>query len=119
MPCLSPEKRARICTLLDEGYSTRSIAAHEGVSNVTVWKMGKYKDDDHGYKDLPHPGHPRLFTERAERRIVRLITSSKYNTVVEVQAHLRTKENLHVSVNTVCCTLQRNSLSARVKKKKP
>ena len=119
MPRLSPEKRARICTLLDEGYSTRSIAAREGVSNVTAWKTGKHRDKDRGYKDLPRPGRPRLFTRRAERRIVRLMTSSKCNTVVEVQAHLRTKENLHVSVNTIRHTLQRNGLVARVKKKKP
>ena len=23
---------------------------------MTVWKTGKHKDDDRGYKDLPHPG---------------------------------------------------------------
>ena len=56
MARLCPEKRARICTLLREGYSTLSIASCEGVSNVTVWKTGKHKDDDRGYKDLPHPG---------------------------------------------------------------
>jgi DDE superfamily endonuclease/Transposase len=39
--------------------------------------------------------------------------------VVEIQSHLRTKENLCVSVNTIHRTLQQNSLLARVKKKKP
>ena len=47
------------------------------------------------------------------------MTSGKCNTVVEAQAHLQSKENLHVSVNTICCTLQRNGLLARVKKRKP
>ena len=66
MPHLAPEKRARICVLLDEGYSTRTIATWEGVSHVTAWKISKHKDNNRGYKDLPRPGHPRLFTEHAE-----------------------------------------------------
>jgi transposase len=70
MPHLSPEKQARICTLLDEGYSTRSITAQEGVSNVTAWKTSKHRDKDRGYKDLPRSGRSGLFTKCAEQGIV-------------------------------------------------
>ena len=66
MARLCPEKQARICTLLHEGYSTQSIASCEGVSNVTVWNTSKHKDDDRGYKVLSCPGHPHLLTEHTE-----------------------------------------------------
>ena len=101
MPHLSPEKRARICALLDEGYSTRSIAARERVSNVTVWKTGKHREECHDYKDSPYSGRPRLFTEHAEWRILRLLNSGKLETAVDVQKHLRTEENLDISTNII------------------
>lgn len=119
MPRLSPEKRVRICTLLDEGYSTRSIAIRERVSNGTVWKTGKRRAEGHGYKDLPRSGRPRLFSERTERKILRMIKSGELDNAIEVQKHLLNKENLDVSVDTIRRIFHRNGLVARVKKKKP
>src|SRR3954452_23825175 len=102
MPHLSPEKRAHICTLLEEEHSTWSIAAHERVSNVTVWKTSKCRDQGHGYKDSPYSGRPRLFMEHTEWQILQLLNSSKLETAVDVQKHLRTEENLDISINTIC-----------------
>ena len=99
--------------------STRKIANREKLSNVGVWKIGKRRDIYHTYKDLPRSGRPRLFTEREERKIVRLVKSGKCETATEVQSHLRTEEDLHVSTNTLRRAFRRNDLVARVKRKKP
>jgi len=117
MPYLSPEKRARICALLDMGFSTRSIATRERVSNVTVWKTGKRRHEGHDYKDSPYSGRPRLFTERAEWRTLQLLNSGKLETAVDIQKHFRTEENLDISANTIRQIFQRNGLVARIKKK--
>jgi transposase len=119
MPHLSPEKRARIATLLEEGYSTRQIADREGLSHTAVWKIGKRAEKYHTYRDLPRSGRPRRFTEREERKIVRLVKSGKCETAVDVQSQLRAEEDVNVSTNTLRRIFQRHDLVARVKRKKP
>ena len=49
MPCVSLEKRIRICTLLEEGYSAGSIALREGVVQYTVFYIKKIKNEIGSY----------------------------------------------------------------------
>jgi transposase len=119
MPSIAPEKRARIIALLEEGRSTRSIAFSEGVSQATVWRLCKRKEETSPLKDRPRSGRPRLLGERHERNAVRLLISGKCGTAVEVQRELKSSYGTTISAQTVRRALVRNGLCARVKRKKP
>jgi transposase len=119
MSRLSIEQRARIISCLSSGESTRSIADAEGVSQSAVAKISKRKHLMVNFKDLPRSGRPRIFSERGERQIVRDIVSGSADTAVEVQARLCTSDKIDVSVQSIRRVLQRNGLSARIKRKKP
>ena len=119
MPKVSPLKKARIAALLSTGHSTRDIARREGVSQSTVSRLRHNEGADRGYQDLPRSGRPRLFTDRHERLITRMVTSGKCQTAVDVQSCLREEYNIRVSCNTIRRVLKRNGLVARVKVKKP
>lgn len=115
----SLEKRARICTLLDEGHTIRAIASIENVHNSTVSRIGKRWRETGSYYDRLRCGRPGIFTERNERNIIRHILSGKCHTAVDIQTHLRTEEGVVISAQTIRNVLKRNGLEARVKRKKP
>ena len=62
MVYLSPEKRARIFTLFEEGYPSRYIASKENVSQSTVIRIKQRKDTNGTFKNQPKSGHPRYLT---------------------------------------------------------
>jgi transposase len=119
MPKVSPLKKARIAALLSTGHSTRDIARREGVSNATVSRLRHSDAVDRSYRDLPRSGCPRLFTNRHERLIIRMVTSSKCQGPADVQSCLREEYNIRVSYSTIRRVLKRNGLVARVIVKKP
>src|SRR6266542_3404994 len=118
---LTIEERVRAITLLEEGYSSREVAAklERNIDHTTIlWLNKKYKETGK-VKNKPFPGRPRKLTERDERSIVRKILKRECNTAVDIQKTLRTEGELEVSANTIRRTLQRNRLVSRVKRKKP
>ena len=119
MSKVSLSKKARIHALLSTGLSTRKVAHNEGVSQSTATRLYNLQDTSRNYRDLPRSGRPRLFTERDERRILRLLSSGECETAVDIQRCLKSDYNVNVSADTVRRTLQRNGLVARVKRKKP
>src|SRR5215470_1004352 len=96
---VSTLKKACIATLLSLGHSTRDIARREGVSWSTASRLRHSDAVDRGYQDLPRSGHPRLFTDRHERLITRMVTSGKCQTAVDVQSCLEGEYNIRVSCN--------------------
>lgn len=119
MVYLSPEKRARLCALLEEGYPSRFIASKENVSQSTVIRTKQRKDISGTFKNKPKPGRPRLLTGRNERKVLRLIATGECTNAVAIQKKLKIEEQIEISESTVKRTLRRNGLSARVKRKKP
>lgn len=115
---LTIEQRARIILLLEEGYSTRSIAERESVSQTAVVKTGKRKRETGNLKDRPREGRPVKFTKREERRTVRKITRNECSTAVDIQKELK-KEGKDVSTETVRRVLKKKGLKSKVKCKKP
>lgn len=119
MARLSLGKRTRICTLINEGYSSRYIASKENVNQSSVIRMKKKVEETGSVKDLPKTGRPRIFTGRNERNVVRLITTGECSTAADIQKKLKSDDQIDVSVCTVKRTLHRNGLSSRIKRKKP
>ena len=58
------EKRSRIYTLIQEGYSSREIANRENVDHATVLRIKKRKEETGSFDVAPRPGRPRILTER-------------------------------------------------------
>ena len=119
MVYLSPEKRARIFTLFEEGYPSRYIASKENVSQSTVIRIKQRKDTNGTFKNQPKSGRPRYLTGRNERNVLRLISSGKCTNAVAIQKKLKIEDKIEVSESTVKRTLRRNGLSSRIKCKKP
>jgi transposase len=119
MPRISLTKRSRIYTLRQEGYTVREIAASEQVSLDSVSRIFKKKEETGNFEDKPKPGRPRTLSDRYERNAVRLITSGKCSTAVEVQRRLQTDIGVNLSVESVRRILRRHGLFARIKRKKP
>ena len=61
----------------------------------------KKKDTHDTFKDLPKPGHPRIFTGRDERNIMRLISNDDYPTVASTQKKLKSVDKIEVSTSTI------------------
>ena len=119
MPRLLYEQRVKIITLANEGHPTRYIASRMGVYQSTVVRTLQRMRETGSVKDKPKTGRPRRFSVRTERKVVRLITSNKCSTAIDIQGKLRTEDNIQVSSETIRQTLQRNGLRSRVKKKNP
>ncbi|CAG8678698.1 9705_t:CDS:1, partial [Racocetra persica] len=77
MRAIPISKRTSISTLLEESYSSRTIAFHEKVSYSTVLRIKHLKEQTGCLDVLPRPGHPRILTEHHERRIARLFRSGE------------------------------------------
>ncbi|GBC05935.1 hypothetical protein RclHR1_06510002 [Rhizophagus clarus] len=119
MTHISLEKRTRICTLINEGYSSHYIASKENVDQSSVIRIKQKVEATGSVKDLPKTGHPRIFTSHDERNVVRLITTGECSTAADIQKKLKSDDQIDVSVCTVKRTLHRNGLSSRIKRKKP
>ncbi|CAG8631173.1 17709_t:CDS:1, partial [Cetraspora pellucida] len=113
------DKRSRIYAHYKEGFSSCYIAKKENVSQSSVVRICNKADTTSSVKDLPKCGASRIFTNRDERSIIRLLVSGVCTNAVEIQKHLRIYENIEVSENTVKRALRRNGLSFCVKHKKP
>jgi transposase len=119
MKPISLYKRERIFALLQEGLPSRTVAAREKISHVSVLRIKKLKEKTGGFNVVPRPGRPRILTVRHDRNIARLIKSGECSNAVQVQKKLISDENIIISPNTVRRSLKRQGLVARVKKRKP
>jgi transposase len=117
MDHLSPEQRVRICTLIEEGHSFRSVARMEEIHHTTVSRIFHSYSETGSYQCKSRSGRPRLFCSRGERHIVRLLASNSCQTAVEIQSSLKISHGIHVSADTIRRVLTRNGLTAHIKRK--
>ncbi|CAG8824731.1 3157_t:CDS:1, partial [Cetraspora pellucida] len=113
MKAIPISKRNRISTLLEEGYSSRTIAFREKVSHSTVLRIKNLKKQTGCLDVLPRPGRPRILTTRHERRIAREFRSGTCSTAVQAQKKLTSNEGVRVSTNTIRRALWRQGLESR------
>ena len=112
-----PEATCRtIIQQAKDGMSSRQIGSLHNIHHSTVNRIIKKQPEP---IISPRAGRPRIFSIRAERRLVRKVTSGVCPTAADAQRQLQTEEQLNVSVSTVKRVLRRNGLHGRVRKKKP
>jgi transposase len=114
-----PTLRARIHVLREEGYTYQQIASRENIPLSTVAGICKRTSEAQSYDDKPRSGRPRIFSDYQERKVKSLIISRKFETAVDIQAHLEVQEDTKVSTQTIRNTLQRRGLHSAIKSKKP
>ncbi|CAJ0747662.1 3583_t:CDS:1, partial [Entrophospora sp. SA101] len=119
MKAITLEQRARIYTLIQEGYSSSEIAFCEKISHSTVVRIKQRKEKTGSFDIIPKPGCPRILSEQHDRNICRLIKSGECSNAIQIQKKLISNKNIIVSPNTIRCSLKRQGMVSRVKRKKP
>src|SRR3979490_807488 len=116
MRSLSVDKLNIVISRLNSGQTTRQISSSTGVSIGTISNI--YSKH---CPDLPKSsgGHPVKLSPANICHAVKLITSGKAETAVQVSKVLQTITNKPVTAQTVCRHLRRTGMKAVVKKKKP
>ena len=77
------------------------MAAQKGVNHSTVLRIAKKWRETGSFGDKPKSGRPLLFDDHLERKMVHLISSAEYATVVDIQSQLQTYKKLAVSAPTI------------------
>src|SRR2546430_80845 len=88
------------------------------LSNYRCRNKEKFEETN-SFNNKLKSGRPRILTDRYEQKALRLITSNKCSTAVEVQSILKNDEEIDVSVETIRRVFKRNEFHARAKQKKP
>src|SRR3979490_187964 len=116
MRSLSVDKLNIVISRLNSGQTTRQISSSTGVSIGTISKICSKH-----CPDLPKSsgGHPVKLSPANICHAVKLITSGKAETAVQVSKALQTITNKPVTAQTVCRHLRSTGMKAVVKKKKP
>src|SRR3979490_2601590 len=116
MRSLSVDKLNIVISRLNSGQTTRQISSSTGVSIGTIPKICSKH-----CPDLPKSsgGHPVKHFPANICHTVKLITSGKAETTVQVSKALQTITNKPVTAHTVCRHLRSTGMKAVVQEKKP
>jgi len=116
MKSISKEIQNNILSLLNAGLSSREIERQLCVGHATVDRI-RAKIYPHAKKS--QGGRPPKLSKQDKRQAVRLITSGKADTAVQVTQILQNDFSTKVSSDTVRRALREAGLKAAVKQKKP
>lgn len=116
MKSISQEVRDKIICLIDKGLSSRKIAEQLSVSRSTVDRVRAAARPD---IEKIRPGRPAKLNSTDKRRLVRMVTTNKAETAVQLTQELHETTGTKVSERTVRRALEEAGLKATTKKKKP
>jgi len=116
MKHVSEQIRNNIVSLLDDGLSSRQIAAWLGVGHRTVDRV---RAAIRPSLQKPRAGRPAKLSATDKRFLVRMITSGKVDTAAQLTGELRNTTGMELSSNTVCRALKEAGMKAVAKQKKP
>jgi len=105
-----------IISMLKNGDSCHQIVARLGVGHSTVAEL--HSQITGSLKENPG-GRPSKLSTYDRRKLVRLITTGKADTAIQLKHELQTITNITVSAQTICNALKTEDLVARAKVKKP
>ena len=105
-----------ILSFLDNGLSSRKIAAQLGISRATIDRIHARSRPD---IQKSQGGRPMKLKATDKRRLIRTISSGKVDNAVRLTRELRDVSNIDVSAQTVRRALKEAGLKAATKKKKP
>ena len=124
---LPPAERAIVCTLAQEGYSERSIAAkrqlkkstvHDTIHRVSKRQKRAPLTDITVFENAPRSGRPHVLDERSKRRILRTVQTDKSTREKSAKEHLNDM-NLSCSLETLQNVLYQDGLRRLPPGKKP
>jgi transposase len=110
------ETHNNIVCLLNNGLSSRQIAAQLGVSHTTVLRE-RAKSQTNAHEDKG--GRPAKLTMANKRNLIRNITSGRIDTAVGLARDLKDSIGVEVGPDTVRRALKEAGMKAVTKKKKP
>jgi transposase len=116
MKKISKDTENNIVSLIDNGHSSREIAAQLGISHTTVMReRARLRPNTQKRK----AGRPAKLTIADKRNIVRNLMAGKADTAVQLARNLGDSTKVQISPDTVRCALKEAGMKAVTKKKKP
>jgi transposase len=116
MHALSADQKTHIISLLTSGKSAHEVSTITGHGTGTISRLHRKHCP---YLPRSNGGRPRKLTDRNVQHAVRLISSGKAETAVEVTRALQDVVNGSLSPETTRRYLKQAGMKAVVKKKKP
>jgi transposase len=116
MKSLSPASQTHILFLLDAGHSASHISSTTGFHTSTIFRL---HSKHHPHLAKSTGGHPFKLSPTHIRHAIRLLTSGKVDTAVQVTQQLSTLTNNSISAETVRQHLKKAGLKSAVKQNKP
>lgn len=113
------QRRLKIVTLRDEGFSVKEIAKRTGADRRTVQRVCKRVKDTGNFKEKHRTGRPALLDARKRRIIARILQRIETKNAEAVRKEAKTLHNIDVSRDTISRALKSMGYIARVKFKKP
>ena len=93
----SPILYTHIYTLREEGYTYQQIASKENIPLSIVANICKRISKTQSYENKPKSGWLWIFSDYQECKVKNLIISKKFETTINIQAHLEVQEDIKVS----------------------
>ncbi len=113
------QRRVKIVTLRDEGFSVKEIAERTGADRRTVQRVCKRVKETGTFKEKHRSGRPALLDARKRRIIARILQRIDTKNAEAVRKEAKTHHNIEVSRDTISRALKTMGYIARVKFKKP
>ena len=98
---ISIKQRARICLLIEQGYSTRKVGEIEHVGHLSVARIIKKRRETGSLNNKTKSGHLRIFKGRDKKKVIHLLKSNECKTAIDIQRKLLTDYNMKVSADTI------------------
>lgn len=117
MPTITMEKRSRVETLMERGFSQRGIARTLSVSLCAVQNILKKLREGRGIQNKPKSGRPILLSARTVRSLI--IESKKFPFKTAGELLIDCGLTYIISIDTVKRILRRSDLYGRVSIRKP
>lgn len=116
MRSLSIDTQRTIISMLENGDSCHQIAARLGVGHSTVAELCSQIT---GSLTKNPGGCPVKLSLYDRHKLVRLVTTGKANTAIQLCCEFQNITNTTISTQTICNALKKEDLVARAKVKKP
>jgi hypothetical protein len=116
MKALTPATITNILSLLSSGLTVRVISARTGYSTGVISNLNRKHFPD---KPRDPGGQPKLLTPHNIRHGIRILTSGKADTAVQLARVLQGLTNKPINPSTVRRGLQTAGMKAIVKRKRP
>ncbi len=111
------QRRVKIFTLKEEGFSLAEIITKSGADRRTVQRVCNNVRETGSFKDKPRSGRPPLLNERNKRTVANILRRGEASNAQAVSKVARVHHNIDVGRKTIARALNSFGYVARVKVK--